>query len=410
MEPRRRIDICMYTPSASGGHALMTYDLLTALSEVGESEGVRISLVTSRDLAPGYRTSLYPIHDILPPLEHRSTFRNTLHWGVSRLLHYLRREIALLCWIENNKSCGGIHFQEFSPWFAPWTFRWLRARGKCLFLTAHHTRAIEIHLPGIPKAFLRPTLHRLLDLRSRAAHRLCDALFVHTEDTGKQLAKWLGEGHPPIFVTPYGLPNSAQDTNADVSVEERVRSRRLLFFGANRRYKELPVLLGAMRGLADCTLTVAGPAEDQRYQEEIRSLVKRLPHGRIKLIDDRFIEGVEKTQLFEQSSLVILPYGSSVTGSSAVMHDALAYGLPVVATDVGALGESVRRWGIGRAVPPSDELALADAITEMLTPRHYAEACRAIKRVRDDLSWTRAAEATIEAYLSVGPKTRARAS
>lgn len=387
----------------------MTYDLLSALSEVGESKGVRMSLITSRDLAPGYRTSLYPIHDILPPLKPRSVFRNTLHWGVSRMLHYLRREGALLRWLENNKSCEGIHFQEFSPWFARWTFRWLRARGKRLFLTVHHTHAIGIHLPGIPKALLDPTLHRLLVSRSRAAYRLCDALLVHTEDTRERLAQWLGAGHPPIFVTPYGLPNSVQGANADVGVEERVQRRRLLFFGANRRYKEVPVLLRAMKGLADCTLTVAGPAEDQRYQEEIRSLVERLPRGRVKLIDDRFIEGDEKARLFEQSSLVILPYGPSRTGSSAVMHDALAYGLPMVATDVGALGESVRRWGIGQVVPPGDETALADAITKMLTPHHYVEASRAIGRVRDDLSWTRAAEATIEAYLSVWPKIGASA-
>lgn len=404
MGPNRRLDICMYTPSASGGHALMTYDLLSALAEAGVSKGVRVSLVTSRDLEPDYRTSRYPIHDILPALEHRSAFRNVVRWGVSRVLHYTKRELAFLRWIYNNESCGGIHFQEFSPWFAPWTFRWLRARGTRLFLTAHHAHVMEIYLPGIPKAILRQTLHRLLDFRSRAAHRLCDALFVHTEDIGEQLARWLGAGHPPIFVTPYGLPGSAQGMNAGASVEERVRRRRLLFFGANRRYKELPVLLRAMERLDDCTLTVAGPAEDQEYREEIRSLVRRLPPGRVELMDDGFIGGDEKARIFEQSSLVMLPYGPSVTGTSAVMHDALAYGLPVVATDVGSLGESVRRWGIGRVVPPGDAAALAGAISEMLAPLRHAEASRAVSRVREDLSWSRAAEATIEAYLSVWPK------
>jgi glycosyltransferase involved in cell wall biosynthesis len=363
---------------------------------------VQVSLIASHDLVSSYRTALYPIHDILPPLVPRSAFRNTLHWGVSRTIHYIRRERALLRWIERNACCDNIHFQEFSPWFSPHTFRSLRARGKRLFLTAHQIYAYGRYIPSIPEVLLRSTVHRLIRSQSRIAYRLCDALFVHTEDTQKQLAKWLGVGHPPIFVTPYGPPNSAGGTDAPISAEERIQRRRLLFFGANRRYKELPVLLRAMKRLADCTLTVAGPAEDQRYREQIRNLVEQLPHGRVELIDDRFIEGDEKARLFEQSSLVVLPYGSSVTGTSAVMHDALAYGLPVVATDVGSLGRSVRCWGVGRVVPPNDDAALAGAVREMLTPRHYTEASKAVGRVREGLSWNRAAEITIEVYRSVG--------
>jgi len=221
----------------------------------------------------------------------------------------------------------------------------------------------------------------------------------------ERLAKWLGAGHPPIFVTPYGVYNSAGGTDTAVSGEGRLHRRHLLFFGANRRYKELPVLLRTMKDLADCTLTVAGPVEDVRYQEEIRNIVKRLPDGRVELIDDRFIEGDEKAQLFEQSSLVVLPYSSSVTGTSAVLHDALAYGLPVVATDVGALGESVRRWGIGQVVCPNDAAALAGAIREMLVPDRYARASAAVDRVRKVRSWDRTAEITIKAYRSVLERT-----
>jgi len=137
--------------------------------------------------------------------------------------------------------------------------------------------------------------------------------------------------------------------------------------------------------------------EDSAYREEIRTLVKRLPPGRVELID-RFIEDEEAALLFKSSSLVVLPY-SSFAAQSGVLHDALAQGLPVVVTDVGALGQSVRSWGIGQVVPPDDSGALADAIREILTPNRYEEARRAVERVRSDLSWDRAAEITIEAYL-----------
>jgi glycosyltransferase involved in cell wall biosynthesis len=113
-------------------------------------------------------------------------------------------------------------------------------------------------------------------------------------------------------------------------------------------------------------------------------------------------------QLFEQSSLVVLPY-TFFAAQSGVLHDAIAHRLPVVSTDVGALGNSVRHWGIGRVVPPSDDAALAGAIREMLTQRCYTEASEAIDRARNELSWNRAAENTIEGYSSVwrgGAKSR----
>jgi glycosyltransferase involved in cell wall biosynthesis len=78
--------------------------------------------------------------------------------------------------------------------------------------------------------------------------------------------------------------------------------------------------------------------------------------------------------------------------------------VPVVATDVGALGESVRRWNIGGVVPPNDDAALAHAIREMLTPHRYAQASEAIERVRQDLSWGRSAQITIDAYHSVAER------
>jgi glycosyltransferase involved in cell wall biosynthesis len=400
------LSICMYTPSAAGGHARYTCDLLSALSHAGQDRDVRVSLLTSRDLEAAFRTSRYPIHDILPPLEPRSEFGSTLHWGVSRATHYLRREGTVVRWFLSNRACKNVHFQEYWPWLAPRHFRRLKGHGKRLFFTVHHVQPPMGHIPGCPEFLLRPARNRLHYAPIWDAWRLCDALFVHTEDIGERLAHRLGVGHPPIFVTPYGVSGAPVGHNTAVTAEERLRERRLLFFGANRRYKELPVLLRAMQRLPDCTLTVAGPAEDARYRGEIRDLVKRLPTGRVDLIDDRYIEGDEKARIFEQSSLVVLPYSSFVTGTSAVLHDALAYGLPVVATDVAALGESVRCWGVGQVVPPSDEAALADAIRKMLVPQRYAEASRAAARARKDRSWERVAEITIEAYHSVlGPAT-----
>ncbi len=391
-----QLSICMYTPSASGGHARYTHAVLSALSEVGRNEGVQVSLVTSRGLDPQYQTSLYPIHDVLPPLVPRSEFSNSLQWFSSRISHYVKRDRMFLRWLKESKLCAGIHFQEYHAWFlAPWHFRSLKARGISLFFTVHHLgghRFLPNALQVLYPRFLRNYWHR-------AAYNRCDALFVHTEGVRQELAELLGEERPPIFVTHHGVWDSVDDAETVVNPRERAQRRRLLFFGRLHPDKGLPVLLRAMKRLADCTLTIAGQPIDSSHHKEIRTLVEQLPRGQVELID-RFVENEEMERLFEQSSLVVLPYTYS-PGQSGILHDALAHSLPVVVTEVGVLGESVRRWGIGHLVPPNDDAALADAIREMLTLDRYAEASEAVAHMRTNLSWNRAAEVMIEAYGSV---------
>jgi glycosyltransferase involved in cell wall biosynthesis len=388
-----RFSICMYTPSAFGGHARYTHEILSALAARDQSERIRVSLITSRDLAPEYRTNRYRIHDILPPILPRSAFRSPVTWGLSRAVHYYNRESTFLRWVEKHRSvCDAVHFQEYTMWLAPKHLRSLKARGVRLYFTVHNV---------YPHRYLNHKLKSPFSLRlsmRRTSLRLCDVLFVHTENLREQLAEFLGGDHPPIVVTPHGVWTSSDAPCTITAAEERVNWRHLLFFGVTRRNKGLHTLLRAMKGLDDCTLTVAGRPEDPRYQEQIQAMVRQLPPGQVELID-RFVEVEEMSRIFGQSSLVVLPY-ISFAAQSGVLHDALAYRLPVVATDVGALGESVQRWGIGQVVPPENDVALAKAIREMLTPHRYVQAATAVDRVRTDLSWDRSAEIMVEAYRS----------
>jgi glycosyltransferase involved in cell wall biosynthesis len=232
-----------------------------------------------------------------------------------------------------------------------------------------------------------------IDSWVRAAWRECDALIVHSEGLREELAFFLGAGHPPIHVTPHGvwevsgLPEEATGGGRDGP---------LLFFGVIRPNKGLHVLLQAMERIPHLRLIAAGSSEADGYTRQLRDAIGRLPPGQVELID-RFIDNDQVADLFGLCSLVILPY-TSFASQSGVLHLALAHGRPVVATDVGALGESVRGWGIGEVVPPGDERALAEAIEEALDPHRYREAVDAIGRVRADLSWTRMAELTIHVY------------
>jgi glycosyltransferase involved in cell wall biosynthesis len=128
-------------------------------------------------------------------------------------------------------------------------------------------------------------------------------------------------------------------------------------------------------------------------------MIGYLPAGCVEL-RDHFVSDAEATDLFETCSLVVLPY-TSFASQSGVLHQALAHGRPVVVSEVGALGESVRTWRVGAVVPPGDAKALAGAITRMLQPESYRAAAAASVKVRGDLTWASMAEATSEVYRSV---------
>lgn len=382
--PRRPINVAMFTPSAFGGHARYSQELLTALAEVGTARGVKASLVTSEDLADDHHSDAYAIHAVLPRLVPRSEFRGKVFWAASRLSHYPRRELALFRWVTRGEGLDVLHAQEMTPWIAPWLYGSLRRRGVAVVETVHN---IHAHDP-LNKA------HRAIAGRlSRASWRRCDALLVHTEGLKSELADFLGAGHPPIFVTPHGVWNVVGDAGVKPATDPLAP---LLFFGVVRENKGLHVLIRALGKLPRHRLIVAGHFPSASYQEEILSLIHRQAPARVEVLD-RFVTEAEAFDLFESAGLVVLPY-TAFASQSGVLHQAMAHGRPVVVSDVGALGESVRAWGVGGVVPAEDDGALASAILEATVPERFRRFAAATSKVRESLSWSRTAEKTIDAY------------
>lgn len=70
------------------------------------------------------------------------------------------------------------------------------------------------------------------------------------------------------------------------------------------------------------------------------------------------------------------------------MLDYLWAGLPIVCTEGDFFGDLVQREGLGRAVPPNDASALADALARMLDDQGARDAARrAIGRVAASMTW-----------------------
>jgi glycosyltransferase involved in cell wall biosynthesis len=95
--------------------------------------------------------------------------------------------------------------------------------------------------------------------------------------------------------------------------------------------------------------------------------------------------------------VVVLPYRK--IESSGVLATALGHGRPVVVTDVGSLGSTVREFGAGVVVEPDDPAALAAACVSLLQdPDALARAYEGAEAARKALTWEAAAAAHEQLY------------
>ena len=173
----------------------------------------------------------------------------------------------------------------------------------------------------------------------------------------------------------------------------------LLFFGLIRESKGLDLLVRALPLIADqvhdVRLVVAG--DEIESAKPYRKLAQEL--GVAGRIDWRlrFVADPEIPDLLEEAAVVVLPYRK--IESSGVLATALGHGRPVVVTDVGSLGDTVRRvprrassrtrTTRARSPLPASRLLREDAL---------ADAVRGTEAARAELSWERAAEAHEQLY------------
>jgi glycosyltransferase involved in cell wall biosynthesis len=384
--------VCMYTPSAYGGHAQYTWELLSAIRDVCGDNTCACELVTSSDLDPKFRSDRYAQHPILPRLRRPSEYPTKLHWAASRVTHYVRRERALLKWIKTRPDVDAVHLQECTPWLAARIVRALRGAGKKVLYTVHNVRP-----HAYPRFVPRATVHNWY----RSAWRNCHALFVHTDQLRDELSTFLGPGHPPIHVVPHGIW-STEEPNTIPSLRERLAWKRILFFGAIRPNKGLHLLLDQFDSLRGYSLTIAGQTTDAGYfSEQIKPRIDRLRAAGTKIeVTSQFIPDEQVPSLFASHGVLALPYSADFHAQSGVIFLALSHRIPVIASTAGGLKDLLSRFRIGLPFDPATPGSAAKAL-EGLAQWSDDDFTSELRRATEEFSWRKAAERTVNAYREV---------
>lgn len=119
----------------------------------------------------------------------------------------------------------------------------------------------------------------------------------------------------------------------------------------------------AAEGIAVQLVIAGGPGREGHYEKKIRQVVSDLGLGTAV----RFLGAVPPDVIAEvMSAADLLCLASTNEGWPNVVHEALACGTPVVATDVGAVPEMLRSRHYGLVVPANDQPALQRALHEAL--------------------------------------------
>jgi glycosyltransferase involved in cell wall biosynthesis len=146
------------------------------------------------------------------------------------------------------------------------------------------------------------------------------------------------------------LPNSVAESALSATRPRRAGRLRLLYVGRDEPRKGLRILLDAVAGLDDVELAIVGPPAPGSP-----TLANVTWHGPIR-DRDRMLS------LYDEAHVFALP--SFAEGFPTVVLEAMARGLPVIGSDVGAVAEAVVPGRTGWLVPSGDVQALQRAIRE----------------------------------------------
>lgn len=171
----------------------------------------------------------------------------------------------------------------------------------------------------------------------------------------------------------------------------------VLFVGAIQPRKNIPFLIHAYArlremGLLSHKLVLAGPRESAT--EEVITVAQELGVAEhVQLLG--YLEDWELPLLYKQASLFALP--TRYEGFTLVTLEAMAYGVPVVATDTSSIREGT---GLAAILTPLDDVnafaaAMFRAITDSKLRSHLIDEGR---KQAENFTWDRCAQQTLEVY------------
>jgi len=210
----------------------------------------------------------------------------------------------------------------------------------------------------------RSWLTRLLAKRCEEyLYNSADILLANSRFTANAVKQKLSRDIPTVIGSP-GL-ELAYDKCAGPNEVSVAGPLRLLYVGECSRVKGLRYLVEAMTLLSDLDVTldvVGGHSQEPEYYQSIREFVRSHDLSE-RVLFHGFVNRIGLKQFYSSCSVALVP--SLSEGYGLVLAEALAHGLPIIATDAGAIPEMVSDRVNALLVKSADHTALVAAIRNL---------------------------------------------
>ena len=266
--------------------------------------------------------------------------------------------------------------------------------------TIHHPITVDreldlAHAEGFRRRLSLRRWYGFLRMQLKVAPRIPRVVTV-SESSKRDIAAQMGVPAEHMTVVPIGVDESLFRPRPEIT---RVPGRLMTTASADVPLKGLTILLDALAKIRverpDAHLVVIGRLKDG---SAVPALIESLGlDGAIEFVtgvtDERIVE------LYAEAEVAVVP--SLYEGFSLPAAEAMACGVPVVATTGGALPEVVGQDGdCARTVAPGDPSALAAMVIEVLGDDHQRARLgeRGRARVLERFTWRSHAEGLVEMW------------
>lgn len=239
--------------------------------------------------------------------------------------------------------------------------------------------------------------------RERVSLLRADAVLTVSEHSRRDIVRWLGVAPKRITVIPLGADEQFRVIESMESVCEGLTRYGLgrgyvLYVGGFDRRKNVASLIdayGASRAAKDADLVLVG-----EMTPEAAELMERA-RGRGVESRTRFLGYVPDEDLPAlYNGAAVFVYPSLYEGFGLQLAEAMACGVPVIASDRTSLPEVLR--GAGMLVDPENSGQIAEAIDAVVFDADAAARLGdAGRKVAAGLSWERVALRTLDVYRTV---------
>ncbi len=325
-------------------------------------------------LAGDYSVSVLCFRNLLP----KFMFPGSKHVG---------KDLAILDYRDDVKVFNGMDYNNPLTWYRAYQF-FKKERPDVVILQWWTSSVAHMHLiislisalSSKAKAIIEfhevvdPLEESILPIRiysrimGRFLVRRASLYVTHSESDKKLVVSKYRIPDGSVHVIPHGL----YDQYKRVSRQEAHKALGLngdyviLSFGLIRPYKGISYLIKAFGELPPemaerSRLLIAGEIWEDR-EAVTQAIAGCRYNGRIRLVDE-YVPDDAIPLYFNAADVVALPYLRA--SQSGVAHIAMAFGKPIVVSEVGGLKESMADYAGTYFVPPGDANAIKEALFKL---------------------------------------------